>query len=159
MMNKAWHTQCYIIFFWLKLRSSSRYSPTSVLPPDSFCSSHPMHLFLTLWDKSCTGSRDVRSPQIQTVHACTQVPTQTRSSLPVWILDARNDEIICDTWMLLSISRTKTKMFGPRGFYFALSAALNALPVHLRDPELSLSSFKIKLKTNFLLGVSHLGHI
>ena len=42
----------------------------------------------------------------------------------------------------LSIPQTKTKTIGPRGFYFASSAALNALPVHLRDPELSLNSFK-----------------
>ena len=49
----------------------------------------------------------------------------------------------------LSIPRTKTKTIGPRGFYFASSAAWNALPVHLRDPELSLSSFKTKLKTHF----------
>ena len=49
----------------------------------------------------------------------------------------------------LSILRTKTKTIGPRGFYFASSAAWNALPVHLRNPELSLSSFKTKLKTRF----------
>ena len=49
----------------------------------------------------------------------------------------------------LSIPRTKTKTLGPRGFYFASSAAWNALPVHLRDPELSLNSFKTKLKTHF----------
>ena len=42
----------------------------------------------------------------------------------------------------LSIPRTKTKTLGLRGFYFASSAAWNALPVHLRDPELSLNSFK-----------------
>ena len=42
----------------------------------------------------------------------------------------------------LSIPRTKTKMLGPRGFYFASS-------VHLRDPELSLNCFKTKLKTHF----------
>ena len=46
----------------------------------------------------------------------------------------------------LSIPRTKTKTIGPRGFYFASSAAWNALPVHLRDPELSLNSFKTKLE-------------
>ena len=49
----------------------------------------------------------------------------------------------------LSTPRTKTKTLGPRGFYFASSAAWNALPVHLRDPELSLNSFKTKLKTHF----------
>ena len=49
----------------------------------------------------------------------------------------------------LSIPRMKTKTLGPRGFYFASSAAWNALPVHLRDPQLSLNSFKTKLKTHF----------
>ena len=59
----------------------------------------------------------------------------------------------------LSIPRTKTKMIGPRGFYFTLSAAWNALPVHLHDPELSLNSFKIKLKTHFYPDIPHLGYI
>ena len=49
----------------------------------------------------------------------------------------------------LSVPRTKTKTLGPRGFYFASSAAWNALPVHLRDPGLSMNNFKIKLKTHF----------
>ena len=41
----------------------------------------------------------------------------------------------------LSIPRTKTRTLCPRGFYFASSAAWNALPVHLRDPDLSFNSF------------------
>ena len=49
----------------------------------------------------------------------------------------------------LLVPGTKTKTIGPRGFYFASSAAWNALPVHLRDPGLSLNNFKIKLKTHF----------
>ena len=49
----------------------------------------------------------------------------------------------------LLVPRTKTKTIGPRGFYFASSAAWNARPVHLRDPGLSLNNFKIKLKTHF----------
>ena len=49
----------------------------------------------------------------------------------------------------LLVPRTKTKTIGPRGFYFASSAAWNALPVHLRDPGLSMNNFKIKLKTHF----------
>ena len=48
----------------------------------------------------------------------------------------------------LSIPRTKTK-----GFYFASSAAWNSLPVHLRDPDLSLNSFKTELKTHFFLDI------
>ena len=57
----------------------------------------------------------------------------------------------------LLVLRTKTKTIGPRGFYFASSATWNALPVHLRDPGLSLNNFKIKLKLTFFLEVSHLG--
>ena len=44
---------------------------------------------------------------------------------------------------------TKTKTMGMRGSYSASSAAWNALPVHLHDPEPSLNSFRIKLKTHF----------
>ena len=58
----------------------------------------------------------------------------------------------------LSIPRTKTETLGPRGFYLASSAAWNALPVHLRDLELSLNSFKTKLKTHFF-SWPHLGYI
>ena len=47
----------------------------------------------------------------------------------------------------LSIPRTKTRTLGPRGFYFASSAAWNALPVHLRDPDLSVNSFKTDSKS------------
>ena len=57
----------------------------------------------------------------------------------------------------LLVPRTKTKTIGPRGFYFASSAAWNALPVHLRDPGLSLNNFKIKLKTHFFSWSPHLG--
>ena len=57
----------------------------------------------------------------------------------------------------LLVPRTKTKTIGPRGFYFASSAAWNALPVHLRDPGLSLNNFKIKLKTHFFSWSTHLG--
>ena len=49
----------------------------------------------------------------------------------------------------LSIPRTKIRTLGPRGFYFASPVAWNALPVHLRDPDLSLNSFETKLKTHF----------
>ena len=53
----------------------------------------------------------------------------------------------------LSIPRTKTRTLGPHEFYFASSAAWNALPVHLRDPDLSLNSYKTKLKTHFFLDI------
>ena len=72
-----------------------------------------------------------------------------------WSLHAchspRSSEIICDTRTVAVNPQTKTKTLGPRGFYFASSAAWNALPVHLRDSELSLNSFKTKLKPHFFL--------
>ena len=112
---------------------------------------------------------------IQTVYPCIQMSARTRSFLPVRSLHAchspRSSEIIWASadarheWSYikfpitlqyitslersLSIPRTKTKTLGPRGFYFASSAAWNALPVHLRDPDLSLNSFKTKLKIHF----------
>ena len=57
----------------------------------------------------------------------------------------------------LLVPRTKTKTIGPRGFYFASSAAWNAFPVHLRDPGLSLNNFKIELKTH--LGIMFSGFV
>ena len=53
----------------------------------------------------------------------------------------------------LSIPRTKTRTLCLRGFYFASSAAWNALPVHLRNPDFSLNSLKTKLKTQFFLDI------
>ena len=50
---------------------------------------------------------------------------------------------------LLYVPRTKTKTLGPRGFYYASSAVWNSLPVDLRDPGLSLHSFRTKLKSYF----------
>jgi hypothetical protein len=50
---------------------------------------------------------------------------------------------------LLYVPRTKTKTLGPRGFYYASSAVWNSLPVDLRDPGLSLHSFRTKLKSHF----------
>ena len=50
---------------------------------------------------------------------------------------------------LLHVPRTKTKTLGPRGFYYAASAVWNSLPLDLRDPGLSLHSFKSKLKSHF----------
>ena len=58
----------------------------------------------------------------------------------------------------LLVPRTKTKTIGPRGFYFASSAAWNALPVHLRDPGLSRWTIsKLNWKLTFFLEVPHLG--
>ena len=50
---------------------------------------------------------------------------------------------------LLYVPRTETKTLGPRGFYYASSAVWNSLPVDLRDPGLSLHSFRTKLKSYF----------
>ena len=50
---------------------------------------------------------------------------------------------------LLYVPRTKTKTLGPRGFYYASSAVWNSIPVDLRDPGLSLHSFRTKLKSHF----------
>ena len=52
---------------------------------------------------------------------------------------------------LLYVPRTKTKTLGPRGFYYASSAVWNSLPVNLRDPGLSLHSFRTKLKSHFFI--------
>ena len=51
-------------------------------------------------------------------------------------------------WQLY-VPRTKTKTLGPRGFYYASSAVWNSLPADLRDPRLSLHSFRTKLKSHF----------
>ena len=52
---------------------------------------------------------------------------------------------------LLYVPRTKTKTLGQRGFYYASSAVWNSLPVDLRDPGLSLHSFRTKLKSHFFI--------
>ena len=52
---------------------------------------------------------------------------------------------------LLYVPRTKTKTLGPRGLYYASSAVWNSLPVDLRDPGLSLHSFRTKLKSHFFI--------
>ena len=87
---------------WLPVRSTCTrsYSPSSVPLPDSFCSSHIVHLFLKLCDDSWTGSRC----QIVSDSNCIQMPARTCSSLPVRSLNAshgaRTSEIICDTWLV-----------------------------------------------------------
>ena len=49
----------------------------------------------------------------------------------------------------LYVPRTKTKTLGPRGFYYASLVMWNSLPADLRDPGLSLHSFRTKLKSHF----------
>ena len=48
---------------------------------------------------------------------------------------------------LLTVPRTRTKTIGPRGFFHASPAFWNSLPDDLCDPELSIGSFRNKLKT------------
>ena len=126
-----------------------------VLPQDLFCSSRIVRPFLTLCDGSCTGSRC----QIASGSNCVRWYTDayTDSLLTICPISAHPPRCSVHAQLRssvtlersLSIPRTKTRTLGPRGFYFASSAAWNALPVHLRDPDLSLNSFKTKLKTHF----------
>ena len=48
---------------------------------------------------------------------------------------------------LLTVSRTKTKTIGPRGFFHSSPTVWNSLLDDLRDPELSIGCFRNKLKT------------
>ena len=143
---------------WLPFLSTCTrsYSPSSVPPPDLFCSSHIIGLFPELREDSCT-ARFVSDSN------CVPLYTDvcTDSLLPTCLISVRLHAHLRSSVTLersLSIPRTKTKTLGPLGFYFASSAAWNALPVHLRDPELSLNSFKTKLKTHFF-SWPHLGYI
>ena len=52
---------------------------------------------------------------------------------------------------LLYVPRTKTKILGPRRFYYASSAVWNSLSVDLRDPGFSLHSFRRKMKYHFFI--------
>ena len=137
---------------WVPVRSTCRksYSPSSVSPSDSFCSFHIVRLFLTLCDDICTGTRCQIASDSNCVRLYTDVSSHYLSDLctPATVHAHLRSSVTLE--QSLSIPRTKTKTIGPRRFYFASSAAWNALPVHLRDPELSLNSFKIKLKTHFL---------
>ena len=149
---------------WLPVQSTCprSYSPSSVPPPDSFCSSHIVRLFPKSCEDSCTGSRC----QIVSDSNCVLLYTDacTVSLLTTCLISARlpQSTLIWDhLWHLNGCCQSpgrKTKTIGPRAFYFASSAVWNALPVHLRDPELSLNSFKTKLKTHFF-SWSHLGYI
>ena len=48
---------------------------------------------------------------------------------------------------LLLVPRTRTVTIGPRAFAVSSPAAWNSLPAVLRDPSISLPSFRKKLKT------------
>ena len=47
----------------------------------------------------------------------------------------------------LSVPRTSTKTFGPRGFFSSCPSTWNSLPSLMHDNNLSLDAFKAKLKT------------
>ena len=95
-----------------------------------------------------------RSGEVQDRPTRLQVPPRARSPVPLWLLrpvqvsstraslrSARFQE------RLLIVPRTKTKTIGPRGFFHASPTVWNSLPDDLRDPELSISCFRNKLKT------------
>ena len=60
------------------------------------------------------------------VRWCVQMPTLL-TLCPVSARPPRSSMIICDTWTIAVNPRTETRTLGPRGFYFASSAAWNAL--------------------------------
>ena len=68
--------------------------------------------------------------------------------IPVSSLPGRSHLRSAGEWKML-VPRTKTVTLGPRGFFWACPSTWNALPVPLRDFELSLDSFKRKLKSHF----------
>ena len=130
------------------------YSLFSVPPPDLFCSSHIVRLFPELCKDSCTAWFE--TPDRVRFKLCTLVYRCLHGLAPSYLSDlctpATVHAHLRSSGTLersLSIPRTKAKTLGLRGFYFASSSAWIALPVHLRDPELSLNSFKTKLKTHF----------
>ena len=143
---------------WLPVLSTCTrsYSPSSVPPSDLFCSFHIVHLFPELCEDSCTGSKC----QIVSDSNCVPLNTDvcTDSLLPTCLISAwlPQSTLIWDQlWHSngrCQFPRTNTKKLGPGrgGFYFASSAAWNAVPVHRRDPELSSNSFKTELKPHFL---------
>ena len=139
-----------------KLQSVLRAAVRLVLQ-SADCSSRIVRPFLTLCNGSCTGSRW----QIASGLNCVRWYTDYRclhglaphylSDLctPAMVHGQLRSSVTLDR--SLSIPRTKTRTLSPRVFYFASTAAWNALPVHLRDPDLSLNSFKTKLKTHFFI--------
>ena len=47
----------------------------------------------------------------------------------------------------LFVPRIRTTVMGSRGFYYAAPVSWNALPALLRDPNLTLTDFRLMLKT------------
>ena len=144
---------------WLPVRQSEVPArEVTVRPPcrrqTRSCSSHIVHLFLTLCDGSCTGSKcQIASEWFK---LCTLVYRCQHRLAPRYLSDLCSPATVyvhlrSSVTLERSLSnptnrRTKIKTIGPRGFYFASPAAWNALPVHLRDPELSWNSFKNKIE-------------
>ena len=68
--------------------------------------------------------------------------------IPISSLPGRSHLRSAGEWKML-VPRTKTVTLGPGSFFWASPNTWNALPVPLRDFELSLDSFKRKLKSHF----------
>ena len=100
-------------------------------------------------------ARNARSCPIQTVYPCIQMPARTRSSLLVWSLHAchspRSSEIICDTRTVAVNPPDENQ--DDRSAWILL-----CFVCCLERTELSLNSFKTKLKTHFF-SWPHLGYI
>ena len=133
------------------------YSPTFMPPPDLFCTSHIIRLFPELCERTAAMARDV---WFISVYRC------LHGLAPSYLSDLCTPETVhaylrssVTLERSLSIPRTKTRTLGLHGFYFASSAAWNTLSVHLRDSELSLNSFKTKLKTTFFLTLGYFYHL
>ena len=65
--------------------------------------------------------------------------------VPVSRMPGRTHLRSAGQWTML-VPRTKTVTIGPRGFYCSCSSVWNSLPVSLRDFNLSLETFRQKLK-------------
>ena len=65
---------------------------------------------------------------------------------PVSSIEGRSQLRSAATGLLL-VPRTRTVTIGPRAFAVSSPAAWNSLPAGLRDPSISLPSFRKKLKT------------
>ena len=70
--------------------------------------------------------------------------------VPVSRLPGRSHLRSADQWTMF-VPRTKTVTIGPRGFYCSSPSVWNSLPVSLRDFDLSLESFRRKLKLHLFI--------
>ena len=70
--------------------------------------------------------------------------------VPVSPMPGRSHLRSADQWTML-VPRTKTVTIGPRGFYCSCPSVWNSLPVSLRDFNLSLETFRRKLKLHLFI--------